>query len=155
MTTHSYNPNEELNEETVHQVEEMMKSSKVVGPRIGFTTRWVKRYRRENVKLLRRQAAIFVIINTVIAFSLLGIIAWIYFDGVSSFGGAVSKLVSQMSSVWADVRVFFNVFETVIKTIPGIIPSSWWIAILSSIGIVLLTWVARVKKSFSMTGTKI
>ncbi len=155
MTKRSYNPNEDLHEGAINQIEEMMKNSKVVEPRIGFTTRWVKRYRKENVKLLRRQATIFVIINTAIAFSLLGVIGWIYFYGTNSFGSAVSKLVTQMGSTWADIRVFFHVFETVLKTIPGIIPSSLWIAIISLVGIVLLAWVSRIRKSFSMTGTRI
>ena len=155
MTTHSYEKNEELRKEAIHQVKKMMRSSRMVSPRVGFTTRWVKRYRRENIKLMRRQAAIFVLINSIIAFSLLGIIGWIYFYGTSSFSGAVAKLVSQMSISWAEVQVFFQVVGPVVKAIPGIIPSTWWITIISLVSLVLITWASRLRKTFSENGEKI
>ena len=50
MTTHSYKENEELRKEAIHHVKKMMRSSRMISPRAGFTTRWVKRYRRENIK---------------------------------------------------------------------------------------------------------
>ena len=155
MTTQSYNKNEEIREDAVHQIEDMMRSSKMVRPRFGFTTRWMKRYRRENIKLMRRQAAIFVLINSIIAFALLGVIGWIYFYGTNSFNGVIAKLVSQISSSWADVQVIFQVAGSVLRTVPGIIPSAWWISIASLVAIVLIAWSIRIKKSFSESGNKI
>ena len=156
MMTHSHNQQkEEKREEAIHQVEKMMKNSKLVSPRAGFSTRWVKRYRKENEKLMRRQAAIFVLINTIISISLLGVIAWIYFYGTESFGGAIAKLVSQMTSSWTEVQVFFKVLGSIIETIPGVVPSAWWIGIISAMGIILIAWSARIKKSFSITSKTI
>jgi hypothetical protein len=155
MMTQSYNPNEELREDAIHQVEEMMRNSSIVGPRAGFTTRWIKRHRRENVKMMRRQTVVFVIINTVISFSLLGVLGWIYFYGTNSFGGAVAKLVSQMSSFWVEIQVIFQVSGSVLKIVPDIIPDSWWITIISLIGMILFAWTSRIRKSFLETGNKI
>ena len=156
MMTHSYDQQKEENREAAfHQVEKMMKSSRLVVPRAGFSTRWVKRYRKENERLMRRQAAIFVLINTIISFSLLGVIAWIYFYGTESFGGAVAKLVSQMTSSWTEVQVFFKVLGSIIETVPGVIHSGWWIGIVSAMGIILIAWFARIKKSFSITSKTI
>jgi len=153
--TQSYNPNEKNREDAIHQVEEMMRNSSIVEPRVGFTTRWIKRHRRENVKLMRRQTVVFVIINTVISFALLGVIGWIYFYGTNSFSGAVAKLVSQMSSSLAEIQVFFQVSGSVLKIVPDIIPGSWWLTIISLVGVILFAWTSRIRKSFSGTGNKI
>lgn len=154
MMKHSYKPKEIKKEDAILQVEKMMRKSRMVGPRVGFTTRWVKRYRRENEKVLRKQATFFVVINSIIAVSLLGVIGWMYFNGTSSFNGAVAKIVSQLSSSWAEFQAVFQVTGAVIKVVPNVMPVSWWPIIVSVAGISLLAWYSKIKKSFGETGNK-
>ena len=100
----------------------------------------------------RRQAWIFVGINAITALIILGIIGVLNFPESSSTSEAFVGVVAIFSKLIIYLKMLGGVIGSIIKTIPGLLPSSWWMNIIAGFVLLFGFWTSTIRKVIVQQG---
>jgi hypothetical protein len=134
------------------EIEVEFRSSGMVDPAPGFVNRWKERLAYTRLQEQRRQAWIFVAINTVAALALLSMIGVLRLPALSEPSKFFVGLIEIASHVFVFVKMVFSVLGSLLRTLPGVVPLSWWTSILvSMIGLTML-WFSMARQIVQRQG---
>lgn len=136
------------------EVESTFRSSGMVAPLPGFTDRWMKRLELARQKEERKQAWVLILTNLVIAFGFLLLIGMGFLPSISSQGGVVNLWVGLVSRAIIFVKMAGGLASTMLRTLPGVVPTSWWVAGFTLLGIVMALWVSMVRRHLQSQGAR-
>jgi uncharacterized membrane protein YhdT len=134
------------------EVETTFRSAGMIAPLPGFTSRWMERLELERQKDERKQAWALVLTNLVIAVGFILLIGIQYVPSVSSGGGIVPLWVEMVSRVVLFIRMAGGLVSTLLRTLPGLVPASWWVSGAAFMGLVVVLWVSMVRRHLSVQG---
>ena len=126
-------------------VENSFRSAGMIDPLPGFTNRWMARLEVARQKEERKQAWTLILANLVIAVGFVILIGIQYVPSVSS-GGLVSVLVEIVSRVVLFVRMVIGLVGALLRTLPGLVPASWWVSGIGMVGLAVALWVSMVRR---------
>jgi len=127
------------------KVENSFRSAGMIDPLPGFTNRWMARLELARQKEERKQAWALVLANLVIAIGFVILIGIQYVPSGSS-GGLVSVLVEMVSRVVLFFRMMIGLVSALLRTLPGLVPTSWWVGGLGFVGLAVTLWVSMVRR---------
>lgn len=128
------------------EVENSFRSSGMVAPLPGFTNRWMERLEQERVKEERRQAWALVLTNLIIAIGFIILIGIQYVPSISGGGGLVALMVEITSRLILLLRMTGGLVSTLLRTLPGLVPVSWWVGGSAVLGFGVVLWVSMVRR---------
>ena len=134
------------------EVENTFRHSGMVAPLPGFTGRWMARLEMQRQKEERRQAWALVVTNMVIAVGFVILIGIQYVPSVSSGGGIVALWVEMLSRVVLFFRMVSGLINTLLRTIPSLVPTSWWVSGTGVLGLAVVFWVSMVRRHLGEQG---
>jgi hypothetical protein len=134
------------------EVEVQFRSSDMVEPAPGFVNRWKDRLAYTRKLEQRRQAWIFVAINAVAALALLSIIGLLRLPAISEPSEFFVGVVEILSRVFINTKMVFSVLGSLIRTLPGIVPASWWTSFMVSMGGLTLLWYSMIRQIVQQPG---
>jgi len=137
------------------EVEVQFRSSGMEEPLPGFVSRWKERLAYTRLQEQRRQAWTFVGINAVAAIALLVIIAILRLPAISEPSEFFVGLVEIISQVFVFVKMVFSVVGSLIRTLPGVVPSSWWTSMVVSMTGLILLWYSMIRQIVQRQGVEI
>ncbi len=143
---------ERLLETTWQEIEFEIKRSKEIGPKPGFTNRWKLRLEERRKVEQRRQAWIFVGINAITALIILGIIGILNFPESSSTSEAFVGVVAIFSKFIVYLKMVGGVIGSIFRTLPGLLPSSWWMNIIAGFVLLFGFWTSTIRKVIVQQG---
>lgn len=123
-------------------------------PESGFVNRWKDNLAKKREEEQRRQAWIFVGINVVTAFILLimiGVLRIPFSEGVS---GMFVGIVGVFTKFFVWLKVMVEVLESLVRTLPGLLPISWWLSVAVSLGILYMLWFSVIKRILLQQGVE-
>lgn len=135
------------------EVETTFRAAGEVAPLPGFTSRWMERLELARQREERMQAAALIIGNLVIAIGFLILIGLQFVPTVSS-GGVIELWVDLLSRLVITVRMAAGLAETFIRTLPGLIPTSWLISGLTVAGILVVIWTSIARRHMVRQGVE-
>lgn len=141
-----------LLETTWQEIEFEIKKSSQVGPQPGFTSRWKSRLKEQRRIEQRRQAWIFVGINTVTAIIILGIIGALNFPASSNMSEVFVGIITIFSKLIVHLNMLAGVIGSILRTIPKLIPSSSWTGISMIFGTLFILWYTTIRKVVDQQG---
>ena len=118
----------------------------------GFTNRWKVRLKEQRRIEQRRQAWIFVGINTVTAIIILGIIGVLHFPASSNMSEAFVGIIAIFSKLIVYLNMLAGVLSSIFRTIPKLVPSSSWTSIAMIFGALVVTWYSTIRKVVGQQG---
>ena len=127
------------------KVENSFRNAGMIDPLPGFTNRWMARLEVARQKEERKQAWTLILANLVIAVGFVILIGIQYVPSVSS-GGLVSVLVEIVSRVVLFVRMVIGLVGALLRTLPGLVPASWWVSGIGMVGLAVALWVSMVRR---------
>jgi hypothetical protein len=136
------------------EVENTFRGAGMIAPLPGFTNRWMERLAVERVKEERRQAWALVLTNLVIAVGFLILIGIQYLPSVSNGGGLVALWVEIVSRGVVLIKMAVGLVSTLLRTLPGLVPTSWWISGTALMGLVVVIWVSMVRRHMRDQGVQ-
>ena len=143
---------ERLLDSTWQEIGFAIKKSEEIGPKPGFTNRWKLRLPEQRKVEQQRQAWIFVGINAITALVILGIIGVLNFAESSSTSEACEGVVAIFSKIIIYLKMVGGVIGSIIKTIPGLLPSSWWMNIIAGFVLLFGFWTSTIRKVIVQQG---
>ncbi len=143
---------ERLLETTWQEIEFEIKKSGQIGPLPGFSNRWKVRLKEQHKIEQRRQAWIFVGINVVAAFIILSIIGVLNFPKLSNSSGFFVDVIGLLSKMVVYIQMISSVLSSLLRTIPGLVPSAWWMSIIVSFIALVVYWSTTIKNVVGKQG---
>jgi len=134
-----------LLENAWQEVEATFRASGQVTPLPGFTSRWMERLELARQREERLQATALIISNLVIAMGFLILIGLQFVPSVSS-GGLVDLWVELLSKFVITVKMVAGVAGTFIRTLPGLVPTSWLLGGITLMGIMVAMWYSMARR---------
>lgn len=134
------------------EIEHTLTSTSMAEPAPGFVNRFKHQLMLQRQAEQRRQAWIFVAINTVAAFMLLGLIALLYLPGLSGPSDLLIGIARVFSSLVVSIKMIGGLIVSIARTLPGIVPISWWMGIMTSLSLLSLVWLSMVRQVFQKQG---
>lgn len=134
------------------EVESTFRSAGMMAPLPGFTNRWMERLELERVREERRQAWALVLTNLVIAVGFIILIGAQYAPSLSNGGGIVALWVELVSRVVLLLRMASGLVSTLLRTLPGLVPTSWWVGSAAAVGFGVALWVSMVRRHMRNEG---
>ena len=127
-------------------VEVLFQASGEVAPRAGFVGRWRARLSQQKIEDERRQAMAMLGVNSAIAAVLFVLLAAqtlpILASPVDFLAGAIQGI--------AETVLFLNVsarlLESLTRILPGLLPPSWWLVMVSALAGMLVLWLATLRQ---------
>ena len=141
-----------LLESTWQEIEFEINKSGEFGPRPGFTNRWKVRLNEQHKIEQRRQAWIFVAINSIAAIIILSIIGVLNFPESSNMSEAFVGFITLSSKFIVFLKMIAGVLSPIFRTIPGLVPSSWWMSIIVIFGMLIVYWSTTIKNVVGKQG---
>ena len=135
------------------EVESTFHAAGKVAPLPGFSARWMERLELARQREERMQATALIIGNLVIAVGFIILIGLQFVPAVST-GGVVELWVDLLSKLVITVRMAAGLAETFIRTLPGLIPTSWLISGLVLAGILIATWASVARRHIVRQGVE-
>lgn len=135
------------------EVESTFHAAGEVAPLPGFSARWMERLELARQREERMQATALIIGNLVIAIGFIILIGLQFVPAVSS-GGVVELWVDLLSRLVITVRMAAGLAETFIRTLPGLIPTSWLISGLALVGILIAIWASVARRHIVRQGVE-
>lgn len=140
---------EPLNPEIVaswQDVEGSFRAAGMVKPAPGFVQRWHIRLEKEQSLQSRRQAWFIVGLNIVIAgillfLSLLDI--WPIFSNPSTL---LLQWTDSITQILGFMQVVYHVSESMVTTLPRLIPSTWLMTLTASVVGIMVLWASTLKQ---------
>ena len=133
-------------------VENTFRSAGMITPLPGFTGRWMERLEVERAKEERKQAWALVLTNLVIAIGFIILIGIQYVPSISYGGGVVSLWVEMVSRIALFLRMAGGLVSTLMRTLPGLVPTSWYYSGTALMGLVVVLWVSMVRRHLGHQG---
>ena len=109
------------------EVEAEFQVSGLVSPAPGFGSRFRARLEMQRVAREQKQAWFVVGVNLVIALGFLILIGIQFVPSIPTYGNFVSFWVRLFSQAIIFIKMIWTILETFLRTMPGLIPSSWWV----------------------------
>ena len=134
------------------EVELEFRSAEIVEPAPSFVNRWKDRLAQHRLAEQRRQAWIFVAINAVAAMALLSIIGVLRLPWMAEPSEFFVEIVGLFSKVFVFFNMVFSVISSLLRTLPGIVPSSWWASFVASLGGLTLLWFSMMRQIVQRQG---
>ena len=128
------------------EVEYTFRSAGMVSPRPGFTQRWHQKLAAEKAKQERKQAWLLVISNLVIALGFFGLIGLQMIPSIAFTDNILTLWVDLISRLVVSLKMFFGIAGTLGRTLPGVIPTSWWVSGFTLAGMLVVLWVSMVRR---------
>ncbi|MEJ2487087.1 MAG: hypothetical protein P8Y68_15275, partial [Anaerolineales bacterium] len=75
-----------------------------------------------------------------------------YIPSISTGGGPVALWVEIVSRVVLLLRMAVGLVSTLLRTLPGLVPVSWWISGTAVMGFVVVLWVSMVRRHLRNQG---
>lgn len=134
------------------QVQSKIKNSGLVSPAPGFSERWRDYIKIRESQKERKQALIYAGINLSVALSLFILIVGRILPAIKE----PSDVIVAWSILVKQVLFYFNMITSVgnslLKTLPAIMPFTWWIVIIFSFGTMYLYWYSLLSNQFQKSG---
>ena len=143
---------EQLYESAMHEVEMEFRVSGMVAPPPGFLQRWQIRLDKHLIATGRRQARIFVAIIAVIILGFFTLIGLRFVPALPSYGSFLSFWVNVYTQLMIFIKMGETIFETLFRTLPGLVPADWWINAIVSTGMLLLLWAGLMRQFVQKQG---
>lgn len=134
------------------EVEHTIASTGMAGPAPGFVNRFRAQLMLQRQAEQRRQAWIFVGINTVAAFMLLGLIVLFYLPNLSGPSDLLIGIAKIFSSLVITFKMIGGLIVSIARTLPGVVPISWWMGTMTSLAVLSLVWLSMVRQVFQKQG---
>jgi len=147
--------NDGLLESAWREVKDEFQASGFISPAPGFGTRFRARLEIQRIADEQKQAWLIVAINIVIALGFLVLIGLQFIPSLPSSGSFLSFWVEMFSNVVIFLKMIGTIFETLFRTLPGLIPPSWWLNVFISIGVLLLLWVSLMRQFVQKQGVMV
>ena len=136
------------------EVENTFRSAGMVAPLPGFTARWMMRLEQARQKEERRQAWALILTNLVIASGFLILIGLGFLPSITEEGGLLNLWVGLLTRAVISIKMVGGLVNTMLRTLPGVVPTSWWIAGFTLLGIVVALWVSMVRRHLQNQGAQ-
>jgi hypothetical protein len=143
---------EQLIESAWQQVELEIRASGMVAPAPGFANRWQERLAKHRVRAERKQTWLILILSTVIAFGFLFLTGIQFIPSLPSVDGIFAVWVDFFAKVVVFIKMVVGILETLFRTLPRVIPPSWWISIISSFVVLVVLWTSMMKRHVQRQG---
>jgi hypothetical protein len=117
-------------------------SAGLAEPAPGFTYRFKQRLLARRQEEQRRQAWIFVGINTIAAILLLSLIGLMYIPALSRPGSLLLEFVGMFSRVVVFIKMVLGLGGSLIRTLPGVVPFSWWMGATAGLIVLCMLWLS-------------
>jgi hypothetical protein len=134
------------------EIEQVIKSSGMVEPAPGFTGRWNERLQLEKQQEDRKQAYLLISMNVVIALGFLGLIAIQIVPSLTAGSSLLDIWVEMVSRMFISLKMIGGMLGTMGRTLPGVIPSSWVMAGVTALGIMVVVWASMVRQHIRNQG---
>ena len=144
--------NENQIEMAWEEIEQAIKASGMVEPAPGFVGRWNERLQLEKEREDRRQGWMLVIMNVVIALGFLGLISIQFVPSLSAGSSLLDIWVDLVSRLIVNLKMAAGMFGTFRRTLPGVIPSSWLMPMVTGLGILVVLWASMVRQHIRNQG---
>jgi hypothetical protein len=125
-----------------------------VEPAPGFVNRWQVTLEtdRAAVKAMRQRWQSWIVLvlianGAALALLLMGVQLFQTYDSVTDF---VLSWVYRAATAMVVASGFQNAFVTLFRTIPGLIPTGWWIGIAITLSVSTLLWIVSMTKLTSL-----
>lgn len=112
----------------------------IAEPQPGFTARWQTRLAAQRKAEQRRQAWIILGINIIVILSILSLLVGFSCPIWSNPSEMFVSWVGGLSRLVISINMVGGVIASLVRTLPGLIPFSWWVVIAVSSVIVFLVW---------------
>jgi len=150
MSVQQYDP--KILDAAWEEVKLELKNTGMAEPAPGFTNRFKQRLLAKQQEEQRRQAWILVGINTVAAVLLLSLIGLLYIPALSRPGSVLIGLVEMFSTAVVCIKMVLGLLGSLIRTLPGIVPFTWWIAGIASLAALCMLWLSIVRQTAQEQG---
>ena len=142
-----------LLENAWRDVESTFRAAGEVAPLPGFTDRWMARLELARQREERMQATALIITNLVIAMGFLILIGLQFVPSVSS-GGLLELWVELLSRLVITVKMVAGLMGTFVRTLPGLVPTSWLVSGFTLMGILVAIWVSMARRHIIRQGAE-
>ena len=132
-----------------------IKRSGMVGPLPGFPDRFRMHLAAQRAREERRQAWWFIGINLFLAILVLIVLG---LRIVPALPSPPELLLSWVGTI-TDIVTWFEVLSTVtgslLRTLPGLVPPSWWTSILAAFVGLAILWIATIRQFTNPQGVQV
>lgn len=136
------------------KVESAFSDAGMSAPMTGFSDRFLKRLELERQKEERKQAWALILTNLVIATGFIILIGVGFLPSLGDEGGTINLWVGLVSRIIIGFKMVGGLATTMLRTLPGVVPSSWWITAMGLMGIVVALWVSMVRRHLQNQGVQ-
>ena len=139
-------------EDAWNEVEHSFRLAGMMSPAPGFVNRWQARLVIERQKEERRQAGLMIAAILIIAFGFILLIGLQILPNLDADINLVTVWVEMVSRIVIFFQMVGSAIGTLYRTIPGLIPASWFIGGFTFMGIVMVLWVSMVRQHIQKQG---
>jgi hypothetical protein len=133
------------------QVQIGFQTSHMVSPQPGFVARWQERQALHQEEAHRRQTIIAISVSAGVAALCLTLLLLYAIPSLPPLTELIVRWVESISNVFTLVRGINIVGEALLRTLPGVVPTSWWINISVGLCALVMLWIAAYR-NFSLQG---
>jgi hypothetical protein len=146
---------EQILESAWQEVEIEFRVSEMVTPAPGFVNRWQTRLDQRRIKAENKQAWVIVGINVVIALGFFTLIGMRLVPTMPSYASFLSFWVDLFAQTVIFFKMAGTIIETLFRTLPGLIPPTWWTNAIMSTGVLLLLWISLMRQYVQKQGVMV
>lgn len=118
----------------------------MVSPPAGFASRWQGRWAAEKARLQRRQAWALLGLYWTAAAALFVLFVLQVLPILPSPTEWVVKWLVEVTGLLRFSRAILGVSSALVRTLPGVIPGSWWTSAMSSLVALVVLWLAAFRR---------
>lgn len=134
------------------QVENTFHTAGMAEPAPGFVTRFQTRLVKQRAQDERKQAWRVLVIYAAIALVLLSTIGYLWAQTINEPSDLILLWAGLVSKIWVYIKMFVSIFLSLGRTLPNLVPYSWWITMVSFVGGTVLFWALTVRQYLSLDG---
>jgi len=131
---------DQILESAWREVEAEFQVSGFVSPVPGFGSRFRARLEMQRIAREQKQAWLIVAINLVIALGSLILIGIQFVPTLPTYDTFISFCVELFSKSIIFIKMFWTILETFVRTVPGLVPQSWWVNAIALSVVLLVFW---------------
>jgi hypothetical protein len=143
---------EQLLETVMQEVEMEFQLAGLVSPRPGFLQRWQTRLDQQRIASEKKQVWMFMAIFGIIALGFFTLIGLRFVPVWHSNGSFLSFWINLFTQVVIFFKTIGTIIETLLRTLPGLVPPSWWVNVIVSAVVLLLLWVVLMRQFVQKQG---
>jgi hypothetical protein len=134
------------------EVEAEFQVSGFVSPAPGFGSRFRARLEMQRIAREQKQAWLIVAINLVIALGFLILVGIQFAPSMPTYDTFISFCVELFSHSIIFIKMLWTILETFIRTVPGLIPQSWWVNAIALSVVLLVLWGSLMRRYVQKQG---